>query len=326
MPRTPWAWTVGALMVAFQPTFDFIGAGVQGDNLLYLASALTFWALARAWRRGLTAGRSAAIGGALALGMLAKLTFLALVPGAGFGLLALAWRARPAGRLAVLRMLGIAIAVVAAPVLLYALLNVTVWHRGTPFAGGLAAATAPTSGASGPSAINLHTTLDYTWELYLPRLPFMNHTYFPGYYPLWQIWLDGSIGRFGWLDYSFPAWVYSDMRYLVYGLAALAAIGLVRVRAAIRGLLPLFACFGVMALGLMGIIGYLGIRYQLPTGYPFAQARYLFPLLVFYALGIVLATKALPRRWAPVLGGLLVVLAMAHGLFAETLTISRFYG
>jgi hypothetical protein len=27
-----------------------------------------------------------------------------------------------------------------------------------------------------------------------------------------------------------------------------------------------------------------------------------------------------------VLGGLLVVLAMAHGLFAETLTISRYYG
>ncbi len=324
MPRTPWAWTVGALMVAFQPTFAFIGAGVQGDNLLYLGSALTFFALARAWRRGLTTRRSAAIGGALALGMLAKLTFLALVPGAGLALLVLAWRARPAGRVAVLRMLGIAVAVVAAPVLLYALLNVTVWHRGSSFAGGLAAATA--SRGSGPSAITWRATLDYTWELYLPRLWFMNHTYFRSYYPLWQIWLDGSIGHFGWLNYTFPAWVYTDMRYLVYGLAAFAAIGLVRVRAAIRGLAPLFACFAVMALGLLGIIGYLGIRYQATTGDLFAQARYLFPLLVFYALGIVLATKALPRRWAPVLGGLLVVLAMAHGLFAETLTITRYYG
>ena len=154
----------------------------------------------------------------------------------------------------------------------------------------------------------------------------MNHTYFPQYYPLWQIWLDGSIGHFGWLDYSFPAWVYTDLRYVVYGLAAFAAIGLVRVRAAIRELLPLFACFAVMAVGLMGIIGYLGIRYQINTGTLFAQARYLFPLFVFYALGIVLATKALPRRWAPVLGGLLVVLAMTHSLFAETLTISRYYG
>ncbi len=39
LPRTPWAWTVGALMVAFQPTFDFIAAGVHGDNLLFLTSA-----------------------------------------------------------------------------------------------------------------------------------------------------------------------------------------------------------------------------------------------------------------------------------------------
>ena len=60
--------------------------------------------------------------------------------------------------------------------------------------------------------------------------------------------------------------------------------------------------------------------------FPFPQARYLFPLLALYALAIVLATKALPRRWAPVLGALLVALALAHNLFAQTLTISRYYG
>ena len=58
----------------------------------------------------------------------------------------------------------------------------------------------------------------------------------------------------------------------------------------------------------------------------FEQARYLFPLLALYALFMVLAARGLGRRWAPVLGGALVVLAMAHGLFAETLTISRYYG
>ena len=72
IPRTPWTWTVGALMVAFEPMFAFIGAGVQGDNLLYLASALTFLATARAWRRGLTTRRGVAIGTALAIGMLAS--------------------------------------------------------------------------------------------------------------------------------------------------------------------------------------------------------------------------------------------------------------
>ena len=57
LPSTPWAWTVGALMVAFQPMFDFIAAGVQGDNLLFFASTLTFLMLTRAYRRGLTTKR-----------------------------------------------------------------------------------------------------------------------------------------------------------------------------------------------------------------------------------------------------------------------------
>jgi hypothetical protein len=308
--------------------FDFIGAGVQGDNLLYLASALTIYAIARAYRRGLTTRRSAAIGAALAIGILAKLTFLALVPGAALALLLLAWHARPAGWRMALRMLGTALGVAAAPVLLYLLLNVTVWSRGSALAGGLSGVTSATG--AGPSAITWHEIFDYTWQLYLPaHLPLgglMNHFYFPGQYPLWTIWLDGSVGHFGWLDYTFPRWVYHDFQQLVYALAALGAIGLWRVRAAIRPLLGLFACYAVMALGLMAVIGYIGARDLASTQYPFPQARYLFPLLAFYALAIVLATKALPRRWAPVLGGLLVVLAMAHSLFAETLTISRYYG
>jgi hypothetical protein len=98
------------------------------------------------------------------------------------------------------------------------------------------------------------------------------------------------------------------------------------MRRGIRSVLPIFACFAVMALGLLGAIGYTGIRYRLSTGYPFEQARYLFPLLVFFAVFVVLAARGVGRRWAPALGGALVVLAMAHGLFAETLTISRYYG
>ena len=326
LPGTPWTWTVGALMVAFQPMFDFIGASVQGDNLLYLASALTFFVLARAWQRGLTVGRGAAIGGALALGMLAKLTFLALMPGAGLALLVLAWRARGPGWQYTCRALATSIGVAVAPVALYALLNVTVWGRGSPLAGGLASVTSAPGPISTGGGVGWHATLDYAWELFFPRLPFMNHVYFPGESPLYLIWLNGSIGHFGVLDYTFPAWVYNDFRDLVYALAALSVIGVIRLRHAIRPLLGLFACYTVMAGGLLAVIGYLSAQAALGGSYPFPQARYLFPLLALYALAIVLATRALPRRWAPVLGALLVVLAMAHNLFAETLTISRYYG
>jgi hypothetical protein len=91
-------------------------------------------------------------------------------------------------------------------------------------------------------------------------------------------------------------------------------------------MLPIFVCFAVMTVGLLGAIGYAGIRYRLSNGTAFEQARYLFPLVGFYALFLVLAARAVGRRWAPAVGAVLVLVAMAHGLFAETLTISRYYG
>jgi hypothetical protein len=45
-----------------------------------------------------------------------------------------------------------------------------------------------------------------------------------------------------------------------------------------------------------------------------------------YGLFVVLVAFSAGRRWAPALGAAIVVLAMAHGLFAMTLTISRYYG
>lgn len=322
MPRTRWTWSVGALVVAFQPTFDFIAAGVNGDNLLFFASAATFLALLRAYRRGLTVKRGVAIGLAVAVGTLAKLTFVALLPGIALAVALLTWRALPRGRREALRALASTLAVAVLPVALYAVLNAAIWHRGLT-GGGLAGATNSTL-ASG-QVVTLRESLDYIWQLYLPRLWFMHHAFFTTS-QFTHTWLEGTIGHFGWLDYTFPSWVYKYAEYLVFGLAALALIATLRMRRVVRQLLPIFGCFAVMAIGLAASIGYAGVRYQLSTGEQFAQARYLFPLLVFYALFTVMAARALPRRWAATFGALLVVLAMAHGLFAETLTISRYYG
>ena len=323
-PRTPWSWTVGSLAVAFQPTFAFIAAGVQGDNLLFLASATTLWLLLRAYRRGFTLARAGAIGAAVAVGLLAKLTFIPLIPGIGLALALLAWReARLRGRGEALYSLLAAVLVAAVPYGIYALLNVYAWHRGGPTAGGIAAAT--NSALPNGTTITLKQTLDFTWQLYLPPLWFMHHRFFPAY-PGWEIWLDGLIGHFGWLDYTFPQWVYKYGLDIFYALAALAAVGLFRLRARLLGMLPIFLCFGVMGLGLLASIGYTGIRYQAATGARFEQARYLIPMIALYGAFVVLAAKGAGRRWAPLLGGVLVVAAMAHGLFAETLTISRYYG
>ena len=324
LPSSRWAWTVGALVVVFQPTFDFIAAGVQGDNLLFFASAATFLALARTYRRGLTTRRAAAIGTATVIGVLGKLTFIALVPGIALALLLLAWRAWPDGRGRALRHVVLACAIVVVPVVIYAFLNTSVWHRGGGLtAGGLSGAA--TGALPVGVSINFRETLDYIWQLYLPRLSLMHKEF--NYFPLTATWLNGTVGHFGWLDYTFPAWVYTVARWLAIALVVLAVSTVIRARAQIRALLPLLVCFAVMAAGLLGAIGYTGIRYRAVNGAPFEQARYLFPLLALYGLFMVLAlARGLGRRWAPVLGAALVVLAMAHGLFAETLTISRYYG
>ena len=322
-PASPWTWTVGALAVAFQPMFEFISAGVQPDNLLYLTSALAFFMLMRAYRRGLTRRRAAAIGGIIAAGLLSKLTFIGLLPGIALAVLLLVWRASAGDRRGALQMLWIATAVAAVPALLYAVLNLTVWGRGSPTAGGLAIATANVTPTGG--VISLRQTLDYTWQLYLPRLPFMHRHYFSEFPPT-HFWLNGLIGHFGWLDYAFPNWLYTVGRYVLIVLVALAGAGVIRLRKAITSVLPIFVCFGVMTLGVLAEIGYAGIRYRASTGFGFEQARYLFPMLALYGMFIVLVARGAGRRWAPVLGAALVLLAMAHSLFAETLTISRYYG
>ena len=56
-----------------------------------------------------------------------------------------------------------------------------------------------------------------------------------------------------------------------------------------------------------------------------AQARYLLPLVSLYAGALALATRGLGRRWAPVVGCAIVVLAIAHDVFSQLLVIARYY-
>jgi hypothetical protein len=70
----------------------------------------------------------------------------------------------------------------------------------------------------------------------------------------------------------------------------------------------------------------LGLRYRRDTGFAFEQARYLLPFLPLYATGLALAARGIGVRFERQLGAIIVMLAMAHGLFAQLLVISRFYG
>jgi 4-amino-4-deoxy-L-arabinose transferase-like glycosyltransferase len=316
-----WTWTVGALAVAFQPTFGFISGGVTPDALLFASSAALFLMLARVFRHGLTLERGVVLGAVLAVGALAKLNFLALIPGALAGLLLLAWRSHD--RVRVLRAVGVTGGVLALAGLVYVAVNAGLWDR-SAWGGGLAVAgTNVTGGSDGAVSIGLAERLGYTWQLYLPRLPFMNDQF--AYFPPYTTWFKGGIGFFGWLDTPFPNWAYTLALVIAVPLALLAVLTVVQRRHVLLEHWPELVTYGLMVAGLLVSIGFSGVRYRNDTGFIFEQTRYLLPLLPLYATAVALAALGAGRRLGRPLGAVIVVLAMGHGLFAQLLVIGRFY-
>lgn len=315
-PGTPWAWTVGALAVAFQPLFGFISTGVNNDSGLYLASALLFLALARAFRRGLTPRRGLALGAVVGIGLVTKLTFVAFVPAVALALVLLVWRDadRRAARAAL-----IAVTVAAVPVVVYLGLN-ELWGR--EVYGGLPTADGATDGAG--HASSLREKVSYVWQLYLPRLPFQADL-IPGVAAR-QVWLNGLIGNFGWLDYGFSAWIYEVGLGLALALALLVMVGAFTARRALWARRAEVAVYAAAVVGLALVIGQQGYTAFIDSPHRFEQARYLLPLLALGGAGAALAARAAGRRWAPTVGVVLVFVVAVHGAAAQLLTLARYYG
>jgi 4-amino-4-deoxy-L-arabinose transferase-like glycosyltransferase len=321
LPARRWAWTTGALVAAFQPLFGFISGGVNNDNLLYLTAAGTLWALARAFRRGLTPATGALIGSFLGLGLVSKFSMLGFIPAVAFALALMLRRAWSADRASALRGAAYALGLAAAPALLYVVLNHLVWHRGAIPGGVGSVSAAPGSALK----FNFREELSHIWQLFLAPIGGMRHQF--GYVPLWKTWFKGFFGRLGWLDYKFPYHFYVGAA-IVSVAVVLAALGeIVRSRRAFARRAAEFACYVLALMGVCVEVGVQSYRLMIQTGGlgQFEQARYLLPLLCLYAAIAALATRLGGRRWGPAIGVTLVVLAMGHDIFAQVITISRYY-
>jgi 4-amino-4-deoxy-L-arabinose transferase-like glycosyltransferase len=316
LPGTPWAWPAGALLIAFQPLFGFMSGGVNNDDLLYLTAAGLLWALARAFRRGLDARGGALLGGFLGAGLVTKLTLLGFVPAVALALGLLGRRAWRHDRRRAVHGLVLAVGLGVAPFAAYVLVNHLVGGRSS-LQGGAGGATA-TFGHT----FSLREEVSHVWQLFLPDL-WMRHQF--TYSPLWETWFKGFVGRFGWLDYGFPAWVYQVARVISLLVCGLAVGELARRRVALRRRLGELAAYALALCGLCVEIGVESYRYLVQNGGVFEQARYLLPLLGLYGAIGALAVRVGGRRWGPVLGALLVALAIGHDLYAQAITIQRYY-
>jgi 4-amino-4-deoxy-L-arabinose transferase-like glycosyltransferase len=320
LPGTPSAWTTGALVVAFQPLLGFMSGGVNNDGLLYAAGATLFFLLARSFRRGLTLRRGLAIGVVAAAGLLTKTTMVGLFPGAGLGLLLLWWRAQGRSRGEAARGALAAGGVLAIIATTWFAVDMLVFGRSVAAATGGLASDAVTRAAT------LRGQLSYLWQFFLPPLPFMNDT-FSGYpeYPVWDVYIQGFVGRFGYFQYDFPLWANQLGLGVLASVAALAAVALIRCRERLRQRWPELCCYASMLIGTLLLIGVAGYRYRLSQGFNFEQTRYLFMLLPLYGALVALAARGVGRRWGHAAGVFLVVLAVGHSLFAMLLTINRYY-
>ncbi|MDQ3644477.1 MAG: DUF2142 domain-containing protein, partial [Actinomycetota bacterium] len=285
LPRSPWAWTVGGLVTAFQPLLGFLAGGVNNDNLTFAASAALFYGIARGFHRGLGAREGAFIGLAVAAGALTKGSIVGLLPGVAFALAALLWRASPSARRPTLLAVGIAVAAAALPW--------AVWVVYARYAVGVnpapAAGLASGSATSGLDA--LREQASYTWQAFLPRLPFMADQ-FPYYLP-WEAYFKGFIGRFGWFEFGFPDAWYRVAGALFVPIVALAGVALARARRSLKGRWTEVATYALMVGGLAFALEIVAYRYHEVVNQSafFEQARYLFPLLPLYAALIALAVK-----------------------------------
>jgi hypothetical protein len=317
MPERRWAWTVGALAVAFQPVFGFMAGGVNNDVLVWTCGAALLWALARVFRRGLTPARGAAVAGALLVGILAKPSIYGVIPGVALALGLAAWRAAPEARRRARAGAGVAGAMLALPALAYLALSRLVLDR--------PGATAVAGFDVAPPGGSVGGQLAYLWQSFLPRLPFMTDqfTNYP-HYLLWDSYLQGFIGRFGWFEYGYPKWAYWLGLAVLAGIVALAVRGLTLARAWGRRAFELIA-YAAMPAGMLLTVGLAGYRYRLDVFQSFEQARYLFVVLPLWG-AVVAAAACGAGRWARTAGTLLVIAAFGHTALSLLVTVERFYG
>ncbi|MHB8241732.1 MAG: DUF2142 domain-containing protein [Solirubrobacteraceae bacterium] len=322
IPGDPWAYTVGGLAAALAPLLGFTSGAVTPDAMLCAVSAAVFFCVARAFNRGLSGRLAIAIGILTAMGLLTKLNFIGLLPGALTALLLLALRGRGAGldAFCVRRFVAIALVIAVSPICVYALVNLL---SGSPTFGIVSSSIG--SLTHQPGNMPLLSASSYIWQFYLPRLPTMTN-YFPGLLTVRDLWFDRIVGLYGWLDTSFPVWVENLALIPATLLAILALHTLYERRSALARRVPELCAYAVMAAGLLVVTGGGAYLSKRTNGVSFAQPRYLLPLLPLGAAGVALAVKGVGKRSARAIGVLIVTLFFAHEVFSQLLVIARYYG
>jgi len=317
LPRRRLAALAAGLLLAFQPMLMFIAGGVNNDNGVNAAAAVTLYLLVRGLRRGPSWRSMIALGAAVVALPIMKGTGLELYPVVAVGLLGMLWRRHDRASLPAWGALaGTFVALRAA----WAALG-SAFH---PAAAGGGASVVATPGSSVELALHHpFRYLSYLWQYFLPRLPFMDDL-FVQRWPAFNVYVTEGWASFGWVTVAFPRWVYAAIVLVMLAVALLAAAAVVRERTIARALGWELAVLVLAPICVIAAVeaAYLSLtaRSVLPE-----QGRYLFPAATALAAIAVGGTFGLGRRWHAPLATALVVAVIGFGYAARFVALAGFY-
>jgi 4-amino-4-deoxy-L-arabinose transferase-like glycosyltransferase len=305
----------GSAVVGLLPMEAFISTSINPDALMIVLWTLAFWLGTRVVKYAARTGDVLALCAATAAAVLTQPTSYALVPASALALV-LGWvrserrERRARARALVLGALTVAIPVVA-------------WHgfaasQGNPLVANVAAAPGVR-----PRPFNVRQFLSYVWQFYLPRLPFQSRQRATPGLPLYEVWLRGGWGKFGWLDVSMPSWVYLMTTVFTAAIAAASAWIIARFRDPLR--LSLFAFYAVGMLALLFGLHLTEFRSFLDYQGTFLQGRYILPLIGLFGLAVALVVSRLPVRAVGAVCGALLAAMLLLQVIALGTIVGAYY-
>jgi 4-amino-4-deoxy-L-arabinose transferase-like glycosyltransferase len=228
---------VGAVC-ALMPMSTFISTAVNPDALLITLWTLALWLGVRVIRRRAQTADTVGLCGVTACAILTKATSYGLVFPVVVALIAAWWLAPPAERRSTLvRELKVL------PVLVVPVLAWLVAARADGFA-----AVNQVRASANAHPVTVKGFLDYLWQFYLPRLPFMPVAKLQDYLPVAITWTGQGLGKFGVVSVPYPPWVYSETSFITPFIAT-SVLGMV-ARASKRVLLGVLGATATAVLAL----------------------------------------------------------------------------
>ena len=305
---------LAAATTALLPMVSFMSTSVNPDALTITEWTFALWLLARIVNRAARLADLSALGVVLAAAILTKAVSYALVPPALLAV-AIGIRRRPAGQ----RVPGLGAAGASA---LITAIPIGLWLAESRSIGG----TAVTAVGTGGKSFSVRQFVSYLWQFYLPRLPFLRPLRLVPGIPAITVWLDQTVGDFGWLDVMVPAWLVL-LAKILFGLLALATIRLLwllgRLRSARKlGLLAVYLLAGLSLLVLLHVTEY---RQWLGSGAAFLQGRYILPIVSLLGLAVGLVVSRLPRSARGPVAAILLLGLLAAQFISFATVVHAYY-